>query len=106
MLARQAVYEGDATLLMTQWAAANLTPADLVGLLSAASDPAAQAAMNNAPAILRDTLTFPYNNGLAYISNIQSKGGWEAVNALYKKMPASTEQILHPDKAASRRRSR
>ena len=30
LLARQAIYEGDATLLMTQWAAANLDPADLV----------------------------------------------------------------------------
>jgi len=99
LLARQAVYEGDATLLMTQWAAANLTPSDMLELLSAVSDPAAQAAMANAPAILRDTLTFPYDTGAAYISNIQSKGGWEAVNALFKKMPASTEQILHPDKA-------
>ncbi len=49
LLARQAVYEGDASLLMTQWAAANLTPADMVDLLAAASDPTAQAAMNNAP---------------------------------------------------------
>jgi len=99
LLARQAVYEGDATLLMTQWAAANLTPAELLELLSASNDPAAQAVMAKTPAILRDTLTFPYTTGLTYISNIQSTGGWDAVNALFKKMPASTEQILHPDKA-------
>jgi hypothetical protein len=99
LLARQAVYEGDATLLMTQWAAANLTPSDMLDILSASSDPAAQAAMAKAPPILRDTLTFPYTTGLGYISNIQGQGGWDAVNALFKKMPASTEQILHPDKA-------
>ncbi len=99
LIARQSVYEGDATLLMTQWAAANLTQADLLELLSASADPAAQAAMAKAPAILRDTLTFPYTTGLTYVSNIQSKGGWDAVNALFKDMPASTEQILHPEKA-------
>ena len=99
LFARQAVYEGDATLTMTQWAAANLSPSDMLELLTAASDPAAQAAMDKAPAILRETLTFPYTTGLGYISNIQSAGGWDAVDALFKKMPASTEQILHADKA-------
>jgi len=100
LLARQAVYEGDATLLMTQWAAANLTQADLLEILASGSDPAAQAALSGAPAILRETLTFPYTTGLGYISTIQSKGGWDAVNAMFAKMPASTEQILHPDKSA------
>lgn len=99
LLARQSVYEGDASLLMTQWAAANLTQTDLLELLSASSDPEAQAVMARAPAILRDTLTFPYTTGLSYIANIQSRGGWDAVNALFNKMPASTEQILHPEKA-------
>ena len=99
LLARQAVYEGDASLLMTQWAAANLTQTDLLELLAASGDPEAQAVLARTPAILRDTLTFPYTTGLGYISNIQSKGGWDAVNALFTKMPLSTEQILHPDKA-------
>ena len=54
--------------------------------------------MPNAPPILRDTLTFPYTTGLGYVSTIQSKGGWDAVNALFTKMPTSTEQILHPEK--------
>ena len=99
LLARQAIYEGDASLLMTQWAAANLSQADLLELLAAGSDPAAQEVMATTPAILRDTLTFPYTTGLGYVSNIQSKGGWDAVNDLFKKMPVSTEQILHPEKS-------
>jgi hypothetical protein len=99
LLARQAIYEGDASLLMTQWAAANLSQADLLELLAAGSDPAAQEVMATTPAILRDTLTFPYTTGLEYVSNIQSKGGWDAVNDLFKKMPVSTEQILHPEKS-------
>jgi hypothetical protein len=99
LLARQAIYEGDASLLMTQWAAANLSQTDLLELLAAGSDPAVQQVMATTPAILRDTLTFPYTTGLAYVSNIQSTGGWGAVNDLFKKMPVSTEQILHPDKS-------
>jgi len=99
LLARQAIYEGDASLLMTQWAAANLSQADLLELLATGSDPAAQEVMATTPAILRDTLTFPYTTGLGYVSNIQSKGGWDAVNDLFKKMPVSTEQILHPEKS-------
>ena len=77
-----------------------LTQAELFELLAASGDPEAQAVLARTPAILRDTLTFPYTTGLTYISAIQSQGGWEAVNGLFTKMPASTEQILHPEKAS------
>jgi hypothetical protein len=100
IFARQAVYEGDASLLMTQWAAANLSQTELLELLAAGADPQAQQILATTPAILRDTLTFPYTTGLGYISNIQSQGGWDAVNAKFTDMPTSTEQILHPEKAA------
>ncbi len=98
LLARQAIYEGDATLLMTQWAAANLTQADLAVVLAAGTDPAAQAVIARTPAILRDTLTFPYTTGFGYVSSVQTRGGWPAVNAYFTKMPQSTEQIIHPEK--------
>jgi hypothetical protein len=98
ILARQALYEGDATLLMTQWAAANLNQADLLELIAASSDPDAQAVLARTPAIMRDTLTFPYTTGLGYVQAVQAKGGWPAVNAYFKAMPESTEQILHPEK--------
>lgn len=98
LLARQAIFEGDATLLMTQWAATNLTQADLVELLAAANDPDAQAIMARTPAILRESLTFPYTTGLGYVSSVQGSGGWPAVDAYFTKMPGSTEQILHPEK--------
>jgi hypothetical protein len=101
LLARQAVYEGDATLLMSQWAAANLTPGELFELLGEAADPAAQAAMDDTPPFMVETLTFPYTTGLGYVSSIQSAGGWKAVDAYFDRMPASTEQILHPEKYAA-----
>jgi len=98
MFARQAIYEGDATLLMTQWAAANLSQAEFLEILSASADPAAQAALAAAPPFLREGLTFPYTIGFGYVSNVQGAGGWPAVNAYFTKMPRSTEQILHPEK--------
>ena len=32
------------------------------------------------------------------MATVQSTGGWAGVNAYFKKMPTSTEQILHPEK--------
>jgi hypothetical protein len=98
LLARQAIYEGDASLLMTQWAAANLSQTELLALLGSSNDPEAQAVLARTPAILRDTLAFPYTTGLAYVQGVQAAGGWPAVDAYFKAMPESTEQILHPDK--------
>ena len=73
-------------------------PSELLQVLASGTDPAAQAAMAAAPAILRETLTFPYTVGFSYVTTIQSTGGWPAVNAYFTKMPRSTEQILHPEK--------
>ncbi len=98
ILARQAIYEGDATLVMTQWAAGNLSQSDLLELLSAASDPAATAVTDRTPPFMVDTLEFPYTTGLGYVSGVQSSGGWPAVNAYFDRMPASTEQVMHPEK--------
>jgi hypothetical protein len=98
LLARASVYEGDATLLMTQWAAGNLTQGELLEVISGGSDPAVQAVLDRTPAILRDTLTFPYTTGFGFVAAIQSAGGWPAVDALFTRMPTSTEQILHSDK--------
>ena len=86
---------------MTQWAAGNLSQAELLEVVAAGSDPAVQAVMDRTPAILRDTLTFPYTSGFGFVTAAQTKGGWPAVDALYAKMPESTEQILHADKYAA-----
>jgi hypothetical protein len=98
ILARQSIYEGDAMVLMTQWAVANLDQAGLLEIIATTSDPVPQAALARAPAILRETLSFPYTTGLAYVQAVQTAGGWPAVNAYFKAMPESTEQIIHPEK--------
>jgi len=93
-LARLSLAEGDATLSMSQWAAKNLSLVELFTL--AASTAAGSDQMAAAPAILRETLLFPYEEGLAFVQGIYDGGGWAAVNELYSKPPDSSSQILHP----------
>ena len=98
MLARQAVYEGDATLLMTLWAAAHFSPADMLAYLALSADPAAQAVLQRTPPFLRDLLLYPYTTGLSFVQATQLRDGWAGVDDLYRRMPESTEQILHQSK--------
>jgi hypothetical protein len=98
ILARQAVYEGDATLLMTQWGAGNLTQSDFLEILAAGANPEVTAVLDRTPAILRAPLEFPYTTGFGFVQTVNGSGGWDAVNKLYGRMPESTEQILHPEK--------
>ena len=96
-LARTALAEGDATLVMTQWAATGLTPAELIAIAGQSMTSGQQAQLDAAPAILRDTLLFPYDAGLTFVEALYAQGGWTAVNQVYSKPPDSTSQVLHPD---------
>jgi hypothetical protein len=101
ILARQAIYEGDATLLMSVWAAAHFGPADMLAYLALSLDPATQAVLQRTPAFLRDLLEYPYTTGLSFVQAAQLNGGWGGVDDLYRRMPESTEQVLHPAKYAA-----
>jgi hypothetical protein len=101
-LAQLAVVEGDAVSVQSRWTTANLTPEELGQLLTASLDPEAIAALRNAPPYLRDTALFPYQDGLVFVSSRIAAGGYAALDAVYADLPESTEQILHPEKYASR----
>jgi hypothetical protein len=47
---------------------------------------------------VRDPLVRPYVAGPAVVQALPDKGGWEAVKAAWSRPPASTEQVLHPEK--------
>ena len=51
-----------------------------------------------APEYLKQSLVFPYFAGLHFVQRARRQGGWRRVDALYADLPASTEQILHPEK--------
>src|SRR5690606_10114950 len=56
----------------------------------------------NAPLVVRESLIFPYIDGLFFVGALKEKGGWEAVDAVYDDPPMSTEQIIHPEKYLDR----
>lgn len=98
-IARAALYEGDATLLMLLWAqGGNLTPDETQEYLRAGTDPEALEILARMPQILVQGLLFPYETGLPWVLPIQTTDGWAAVDALYEQPPTSTEQVLHPEK--------
>ncbi|MGZ6266797.1 MAG: hypothetical protein ACXWN4_07820 [Candidatus Limnocylindrales bacterium] len=101
-LARLAVPEGDATLLMTQWMTEDMSLIEIMQVAGESLIGPQGGQMANAPRILSQTLMFPYESGLAFVQGIYSAGGWEAVNQLYADPPSSTSQILHPDLYAKR----
>ena len=96
-LARTALAEGDATLEMTLWMQKNLSMVDMLAIAGdSLSGPQADQ-LAKAPAILRQTLMFPYDAGEVFVQGIYDKGGWAAVDGVYAHPPASTSQVLHPD---------
>jgi hypothetical protein len=101
-LARQALVEGDAYVLMTYWLQQHLTPEELGEVVESSSDPEAQQALNRVPPIVQAQLIFSALQGTQFVAGIQMGGGWTAVDAAFTDPPASTEQILHPEKYTDR----
>src|SRR5207253_8302421 len=48
-----------------------------------------------------DALQFPSTAGQQFVTSLGASGGTSAVDAAFRKPPASTEQILHFDKYLS-----
>jgi hypothetical protein len=101
-LAQLALIEGDAVSVQNRWTTANLTPEEMGQLLTASLDPDALAALQRAPAYLRETSLFPYLTGNPFVETLIAGGGYQAVNEAFAKPPLSTEQVLHPEKYAAR----
>ena len=53
---------------------------------------------DGAPDFLREDFIFPYIYGQAFVEYLYNIGGWDAINAAYRDLPMSTEQILHPER--------
>ena len=101
LLARLALVEGDAYVLMAQWVQEFFSQAELREFLAESADPKALAILEQIPAVIRDGLEFPATAGLLFVLDAYQNGGWDAVDALYERPPDSTEQILHPETYAA-----
>jgi len=102
-LAYSAVCEGDATItslaLQTGvgWAALEwLLPRD-VESLRATMMPVGGGEFG-VPDALLEVLSFPYVEGVAFVRRHWDKGGFAAVDNLFRHPPESTEQVIHPEK--------
>ena len=102
LLARQALVEGDAYTTMTYWLQANETPEEITEVLSAANDPTALQALRKIPPIIQTQITFAATQGTLWVIGQQRAGGWQGIDQMFADPPASTEQILHPDKWTAR----
>jgi hypothetical protein len=105
MLARTALIEGDAVGVMLDYEmrAQGQSFSDIKGFgmiirLSMAMVGGNVDVFSKAPLAIRESLLFPYVSGVLFIYEVKRAGGWEAVNQLYRALPTSTEQILHPER--------
>lgn len=96
-IARLSLVEGDATLAMSYWQIESLSQLELLRLIGESLNPEISGSLDEMPAILRESLLFPYVQGLTFVQSLQAAGGWQEVNDAYADPPASTEQILHPE---------
>jgi hypothetical protein len=100
-LAAHALVEGDASLVMAHYVARN--PARIIALMKSmgASESGAEE-INRAPRALRESLLFPYEQGMKWAQALYKREGWPLLSRAYKELPQSTEQILHAEKYFAR----
>ncbi len=104
-LAVLAALEGDATFLMVQYSgmdadilASSPTSDALMSFLPAANP----SWLHREPGIIKNQLLMPYIHGLRFVTAVFKKKKWNGVNRILHLTPASTEQILHPEKYFNR----
>lgn len=104
LMARSALVEGDATAVMvdysrklsgldsiaTQDSVAGIMMQSLAGSMVSGST-------SGAPAALRTLMMFPYVSGLNFAHALLKKRGYRSLDEAFRKLPESTEQILHPE---------
>jgi len=116
-VARVALIEGDATLVMMDFFSGMSLAAlpgveemmgsfldDPRGMLESAPGVPGVAELASAPAWFQDTLLFSYFEGFRFSLSARRKGGQELLDrAFTKDPPRSSEQILHPEKWHTKR---
>ncbi|HUA18435.1 MAG TPA: hypothetical protein VMB25_06800 [Bryobacteraceae bacterium] len=103
--ARQAVMEGQATWLMAAYISraaggdAAVPEAVLKAMAHSMEISAAQQypVFSKAPPYIRESLVFPYADGLLFQDAVYRKLGRAAFAEVFRRPPASTRQILHPE---------
>ncbi len=96
-IAMQAMVEGDAQLLMTEWSRKNANTSDYRDILL--FRPASLALLEqNPPQFATENAAFGSERGLKFVNYLYNLGGWKYVDKAYANPPQTSEQIMHPKK--------
>lgn len=95
--AYSALIEGDAVIVQDLWASQHLSDEEQLILAFGGGGSADIEPLLRAPQYVQDDLMFPYTTGTEFVEGLYDGGGFAAIDAAYRRPPASTEQILHPD---------
>ncbi|MBN1290180.1 MAG: hypothetical protein JXA49_11165, partial [Actinobacteria bacterium] len=95
-LAIESLIEGDAMYTMYKYAEEYI---DLDQLIEESEESETSSdVLESAPFYLRESLLFPYEQGLDFVKELIARHGEAAVDTALRDPPLSTEQIIHPDK--------
>jgi hypothetical protein len=103
-VADAALREGSATLAMVEYVALTQgggqeLPPEVRRRLLEELDELALPASSGLPRYVREGLVFSYAAGAIFVSRLESRGGWAAVDRAFEDdPPLSSEQIMHPGK--------
>jgi hypothetical protein len=100
-LAARALREGDADVTAAAFVHSRMPSmdhwmAEFLGRLG--DDTRNPKVLEGAPAWLRRQWLFPYVEGTQFVGAMYRAGGYALVDRLFEHPPASTEQVLHPEK--------
>ena len=99
--ALRALVEGDASVAQYRYMFSHLDRDRQAEALAGSAD-VDSSSFDSTPYILRQSLVFPYDQGLTFVTALIAQGsGWDNVNDAFDNPPVSTEQVLHPGKYAS-----
>jgi hypothetical protein len=95
-----ALAEGDATsaMLDAMFAPKGKRAPDLPDSVMDLQGALSTGAVQQVPAIIKRSVVAPYVDGLSFVNAVRRGGGWPAVDAVWQRLPTSTEQILHLEK--------
>lgn len=101
-----ALAEGDATSAMFDalFADKALRAPDLPDSMMNLQEALSASVVQEVPPILKRSVIAPYVDGLAFVNEVRRHGGWRAVDAVWSRLPLSTEQILHYEKYQAQER--
>ena len=97
-LALKSVAEGDATIAGFAYALGRMdnSTADALADNLKNLPQALAAGAPGTPEGLSAPLVFQYSEGVRFVAEAYRRGGWSGVDALYRRPPQSSHQILHP----------